>query len=113
VSRLRCAVRSAARTISGINRNRPATSPKNDDCWNQKWPNGLPFPAHPARPDRRSMIDQYAEDSCGQHRTEHDVDRFKPVAVPHQNRANITTTIFKSWAFTGSEFSMLGYGIRS
>ena len=61
---------------------------------------------------RSSMIDQYAEDSCGQHRTEHDVDRFKCVAVPHQNRANITTTVFKSRTFTGSKFSMLLYGIR-
>jgi hypothetical protein len=32
-----------------------------------------------------SMIDQYAEDACAQHRTKHDVDRFKPVAIPHQN----------------------------
>ena len=62
---------------------------------------------------RSSMIDQYAEDGCDQHRTEHDVDRFKCVAVPHQNCANVTTTVFKSWTFTGSKFSMLRYGIRS
>jgi hypothetical protein len=107
-------VRSATRTISGINRESSRHERKNDDCWNQKWPNGLPFPAHPARPDgRSSMKDQYAENRCGQHRTENDVDRFKCVAVPHQNCANIITIIFKSWAFTGSKFSMLGYGIRS
>ena len=32
----------------------------------------------------RSVIDQYAEDGCEQRRTEHDVDRLKCVAVPHQ-----------------------------
>ena len=42
------------------------------------------------------MIDQYAEDCCGQHRTEHYVDRFKCVQT-----------------FTGSKFSVLRYGIRS
>jgi hypothetical protein len=56
---------------------------------------------------RSSMVDQYAEGSCGQHRTEHDVDCFKCVAVPHQNRASITTTVFKSRTFTGSKFSTL------
>ena len=29
---------------------------------------------------RSSMRDQYAEYGCGQHRTEHDADRFKCVA---------------------------------
>ena len=32
----------------------------------------------------RSVINQYAEDGCEQRRTEHDVDRLKCVAVPHQ-----------------------------
>jgi hypothetical protein len=35
-----------------------------------------------------SMIDQYAEDACGQHRADHDIDGFKCVAVPHQNPAS-------------------------
>ena len=55
----------------------------------------------------RSVIDQHANDGCGQHRTEHDVDRFKCVAVPHQNCANVTTTLFKP-----DQFSMSRYGIR-
>jgi hypothetical protein len=55
----------------------------------------------------RSVIDQHANDGCGQHRTEHDVGRFKCVAVPHQNCANVTTTLFKS-----DQFSMSRYGIR-
>jgi hypothetical protein len=59
-----------------------------------------------------SMVDQYAEDGCGQHRTEHDIDRFKCVAVPHQNCPYVTTAVFKSWILTGSKFSMLRYGIR-
>jgi hypothetical protein len=59
------------------------------------------------------MIDQYAEDCCGQHRTEHYVDRFKCVAVPHQNCPYVTTTVFKSRTFMGSKFSVLRYGIRS
>jgi hypothetical protein len=53
------------------------------------------------------MIDQYAEDGWDQHRTEHDVDRLKCVAVPHQNCPNVTTTVFKSRIFTGSKFSVL------
>ena len=55
----------------------------------------------------RSVIDQHTNDGCGQHRTEHDVGRFKCVAVPHQNCANVTTTLFKS-----DQFSMSRYGIR-
>ena len=55
----------------------------------------------------RSVIDQHANDGCGQHRTEHDAGRFKCVAVPHQNRANVTTTLFKS-----DQFSMSRHGIR-
>jgi hypothetical protein len=39
-----------------------------------------------------SLIDQYADDGCDQHRTDRDVDRFNCVAVPHQNCANVTTT---------------------
>ena len=66
------------------------------------------------RPDEHSsMIDQYAEDGCGQHRTEHDVDRFKCVAVPHQNCSNAATTVFELRTFTGSKFSVLRYGICS
>jgi hypothetical protein len=42
------------------------------------------------------VIDQYPDDGYGQHRTEHDIDRFKCVAVPHHNRANVTTILFKS-----------------
>jgi hypothetical protein len=60
-----------------------------------------------------SMIDQYAEDACTQHRTKHDIHRFKCVAVPHQNCPNVTTTVFKSWTFTGFKFSTRCYGIRS
>ena len=53
-----------------------------------------------------SMIDQYAEDACAQHRTKHDVCRFKRVAIPHQNCPNVTTTVFELWTFTGSKFSV-------
>jgi hypothetical protein len=34
---------------------------------------------------RVSMIDDYANDGGDQHRTKHDVDRFKRISVPHGN----------------------------
>ena len=57
-----------------------------------------------------SMIDQFAEDAYAQYRTKHDVDRFKRVAIPHQNCLNVTTTAFKLRTFTGCKFSMPCYG---
>jgi hypothetical protein len=68
----------------------------------------LATPAPRGGPSARmclSTIDQYAEDACAQHRTKHDVHRFKRVAIPHQNCPNVTTTVFESWTFTGSKFS--------
>ena len=68
----------------------------------------LATPAPRGGPSARmclSTIDQHAEDACAQHRTKHDVHRFKRVAIPHQNCPNVTTTVFESWTFTGSKFS--------
>jgi glutathionyl-hydroquinone reductase len=52
-----------------------------------------------AHSDARSVIDQYADDARDQYRTEHGIDRFNCVAVPHcphGERALVTRTIFKS-----------------
>jgi hypothetical protein len=67
----------------------------------------------PSFDGRSSMIDYHAEDGCHQHRTEHDIDRFKCVAVPHHNCTDVTTTPAESRTFTGSKFLILRYGIRS
>src|SRR6202042_265791 len=44
-----------------------------------------------------SMIDQYAQNGYGQHRTEHDVDRFQCIAVPHGTMASARSS--PRWAF--------------
>ena len=59
------------------------------------------------------MIDQYAEDGCEQHRTEHHVDRFKMRSRTTSELRQRNQGGFKSRTSTGSKFSMLRYGIRS
>jgi hypothetical protein len=51
------------------------------------------------------MINDYAEYGCGQHRTEHNVDRFECVAVPHRTMASARSSPRRAFLRRNSRYS--------
>jgi hypothetical protein len=66
---------------------------------------------HEIKHDGSSVIDQYAGHGCDQHRSDHDVDRFDCVAVPHQHVVPQTDT--RRAALRHSVVAHQGPGFRS